>query len=168
MKARDMVPPALFLLSVLAMFLVDGKYPYVYAAGAAAIVIAMYFRITLIAQVAGLAVLLVFTSTSYPTLPDILLAIGILSAFIYGGNALGGIAWQTGEQAFEITERKGAGIAYAMELGRVAVPAALLTIVTAVIAGGVGVKADNVLIFIFMISLGLLLLGLISRHVSSQ
>lgn len=168
MKFQNIVLSVLFLASIFAMYLVNGRYPYVYAAGALATAFSLYYRITLIAQASGLVVLLVFASTASPTLPYVLLSIGILSVFIYAGNAFGGAAWKMDEQGLEITERRNANIAYTVELGRVMVPAALLAVVTAVLAGGIGVKADNLLIFIFLISLGLLLLGLISRHVSGQ
>lgn len=168
MKASDAALAALFLISAFAMYLAGGKYPFVYAAGAAALALAVLLRVPLVAQVSGFAMLLVFTSTANPTLPGVLMAVGILSVYVYGGHALGRTPWKRAENGFEITERKSVALAYSAEVGRVVVPAALLSIVTAVLAGGLGVKADSLLIFIFMVSLGLLLLGLISRHMSGQ
>lgn len=168
MRPQDIVPSALFFISALVMYLLDGKYPFIYIACAIAIAVSLYFSITIIAQAAGLGLLLLYTATSNPTLPNILIAIGILSVFIYGGNAAGGTGWQIVGRGFEITVRKGPTLAYTLEIVRVVIPAALLTIVTAVLASGVGVRVDNLLVFIFLISLGLLLLGLISRHASSQ
>ena len=167
-RISNIVLAALFLSAVAVMYLLAGKYLPAYLAGEAAIAISAAFRARLPIQAAGLSLTLLFALTSIPTLPLLLLSVLFVGIFIYGVNFFGYLPWRRVETPFQGSGGGRAVLSNISEISAVGIAIFLLSLMASVFSGLTSVRANGIIVFLFMISIGLLLLAFVSAYIAER
>lgn len=158
----------LFLSAVAVMYLLSGRYLLPYLAGEAVISVSIAFRARLPIQAAGLSLTILFTLDSIPTLPVLLLAVLFVVIFVYGTNLFGYMPWRTVAAPFVGGGKRHAVLSGISEISAIGIAAFLLSLMASLFSGLTSIRANGLVVFLFMISIGLLLLAFVSAYMAER
>lgn len=167
-RSADIALFVLFAVSPLAMFALSGKYAEVYLIGTVATAGFAAARIRIAVQSSGLFLLLFFTATSQLTLPLLVAAVCVVCVYLYGGSLYSPAVRPDAGPAFSETKRAGRHFQFSAEAVRVGVSALVISVITSIFSSAVGIRANGLLIFIFLISAGLLVLAFLSTYLAEH
>lgn len=165
MKNSNVLLAIIFLSCPAVMMAADLTHFYIYAGGAALVAAFAFYRLRFPLQFAVASLTLLFASLSVPTLAAIAVAIYSLSVCIFLGSAFSDRPWKR-ERRFSVSETADETFPHIAEVVKLAVIAFMVAVVTSIFSSVAGIRANGLVIFIFILSAGVLAVALVTASVS--